>query len=141
MNPEDVLLKYRPHHLFCLRFIEFEYLDRGEDFLRVGLKIREIMTGDTTTTTTIEVAKGVDELCSFCPDLKDNRCSSPFGDEVEVRKWDAIILNNIGVLYGDKMTVRELRSIIEQKAPLPFCRTRCSWKERCSVFDLDKIRK
>jgi len=89
--------------------------------------------------TIIEIMEGVDELCQVCPDFSDDRCCSPLGDEEEVRKWDAVILNNLGVLYGDKMTVRELRSLIEQKAPLQFCRERCSWKERCSVFDLDVI--
>ena len=88
----------------------------------------------------VEIVEGVDELCRVCPDFSNERCSSPLGEEEEVRKWDAIILNNLGLLYGHKISVRELRTLIEQKAPLQFCRERCSWKERCNVFDLDDIK-
>jgi len=55
---------------------------------------------------------------------------------VAVRKWDSIILNGLGVSYGETRTSKEWRMLVEQKAPLKFCRTRCPFRERCSVFKL-----
>ena len=57
-------------------------------------------------------------------------------NEDKVRKWDAIILKGLGISYGEKRTIQELREIIGRKAPLDFCRTRCPWKAICTIFNL-----
>ncbi len=87
------------------------------------------MTSDTDTV--IEVTEGVDDLCGPCPYLGEGWCVSPFGDEVEVRKWDARVLMGLGLRYGLQMTTGALREIVRQKVPLEFCLNRCPWRSIC----------
>ena len=84
----------------------------------------------------IEVIEGVDILCLSCPECAGNRCESPHGNEEEVRKWDVKALKGLGISYGERRTAKAFRELVEAKAPLEFCRTRCPWKEVCKVFDL-----
>jgi hypothetical protein len=134
MNDDVHGMRLRPHHILCVRFISIEPPGRGEDFDILCRHVRDIMSSHEDTT--IEVTEGVDDLCNPCPNLGDGRCISPFGDEDKVRRWDARIINDLGLTYGDKMTAGELRQLIDQKAPLDFCRNRCPWKTICSVFNL-----
>ena len=136
MTAQEVeVLKWRPHHIFCERFLTLEFPDRGEEFYRVENKMREVMKSGTNEM--IEITEGVDELCLACPLCEDNRCQSPNGDEPEVRKFDGIMRKGLGIPYGERMTAREFRSLIDEKAPLEFCRTRCELRETCTVFDSD----
>ena len=124
--------RWRPHHIYCERFLADNFPDRGERFDQIGDKIRETMQSGTNTI--IEVIEGVDELCQVCSLCQDNRCRSPNGDENAVRKWDAIVLKELGVSYGEKRTAQDFRALIEEKSPLDFCQTRCRWKDVCTVF-------
>lgn len=90
------------------------------------------MTSDMDTL--IEVTEGVDDLCGPCPNLADGRCTSPFGDENEVRKWDARILQGLGLNSGMQLTTGALRELTDRATPLDFCRTRCPWRSVCTVF-------
>jgi len=125
-------LKLRPHHVYCERFSTWNIPERGEAFNMVECKIRDIITSDVDTL--IEVVEGVDELCEVCPLRQNDRCESPQGNEDEVRKWDEIILEGLGISYGDRFSAKSIRRLIDEKAPLPFCRTRCKLKEVCPVF-------
>jgi hypothetical protein len=131
-NKSTEVLRWRPHHIYCEPFLAGNFPDRGERFDRIGDKIRETMQSGTDMM--IEVIEGVDELCQTCPLCQNNGCQSPNGDEDAVRKWDAIVLKGLGVSYGEKRSAQEFRALIEEKAPLEFCRTRCRWKDACTVF-------
>jgi hypothetical protein len=134
MSDNDLCMRLRPHHILCARFISIEPPGRGEDFDVLSRRIRDMLISQEETP--IEVTQGVDDLCGPCPNLSDNRCISPFGDEEKVRRWDARIIEGLGLTYGEKRTAGELRTLINHKAPLDFCRNRCPWKTICSVFDL-----
>jgi hypothetical protein len=134
MNDNVHSMSLRPHHILCVRFISIEPPGRGEDFDILCRQVREILLSHEGTI--IEVTEGVDDLCNPCPNLGDSRCISPFGDEDKVRRWDARIIDGLGLTYGEKKTAGDLRELINQKAPLDFCRNRCPWKTICSVFNL-----
>jgi len=125
--------KLRPHHVFCETFLNTK-LDRGGEFEQVKHAIKELVTSYSDAM--IEITQGIDQLCRSCPNCRNNRCESQQGNEDEVRKWDAIILKGLGIDYGEKKTAQQLRTLIQKKAPLDFCRTRCPWKKNCSVFEL-----
>ena len=125
--------KLRPHHIFCKTFLILDFPKRGEEFKKVSLAIKELI--ESNSDAMIEIIQGVDELCKWCPDCREDRCESPNGNEDKVRKWDAIILKGLGISYGEKRTIQELREIIGRKAPLDFCRTRCPWKAICTIFN------
>jgi hypothetical protein len=127
--------RFRAHHLFCERFMKVELPDRGAAFDQVERRMKDIIEADDDVS--VEVCEGVDELCRVCPECRDDRCQSAQGDEEAVRKWDSIILRGLGVSYGETRTSKEWRMLIEQKAPLKFCQTRCPFKARCGVFHLE----
>lgn len=125
-------LRIRPHHILCLRFLGFEPPGRGSEYERASREIREMLT--THEDDLVEVWYGIDNLCRFCPELGGTRCTSPFGDEDKVRRWDEKVLQGLGLGYGDRLTVGEIRRLVNRKAPLDFCRNRCPWKPICNVF-------
>ncbi|MBW1898014.1 MAG: DUF1284 domain-containing protein [Deltaproteobacteria bacterium] len=125
-------MQLRAHHVFCERFLKVELPDRGSEFEQAQQKIKDLI--ETDEDTQVEIIEGVDDLCKVCPDLQDDRCENLFGNEDAVRKWDGIIIEGLGVSYGETMTSGDWRRLIEQKAPLDFCRDRCQWKSICSVF-------
>ena len=127
-------MKFRPHHIFCERFLKVELPDRGAKFEQVEQRMKDIIQTDDEAL--VEVTEGIDELCRVCPNCWDDRCQSPLGNEEAVRKWDSIILKGLGISYGETRTSKQWRMLIEQKAPLVFCQTRCPWKSSRSIFHL-----
>jgi hypothetical protein len=78
------------------------------------------------------VIEGADELCLECPLCIGGRCVSPRGDEDAVRKWDAILLKELGVTFNTCLTCNQWHELIEPKLPFKICQ-KCQWKSRCSV--------
>ncbi len=108
-----------------------EYPERGVEFNRVKQGIRD--TTRRKDEALVEAAEGIDQLCRVCPNCQDERCQSPYGNEEAVRKWDGIILRGLGISYGETRTSKQWRILIEERAPLDFCQSRCQWKSKCSV--------
>ncbi len=125
-------VKFRPHHLLCLRFSKAEFSDRGDAFVQVEQKMKDIARKEGESF--LEVAEGTDALCRVCPDYRAGRCESPRGNEEAVRKWDGIILKGLGASYGEVRTSKEWRTLIERKMPLDFCKTRCRSKNHCTIL-------
>ena len=126
------MLRLRPHHIFCDRFLPLDGLIRGEEFVFVVNEIKELTQSDSDLI--IIVTEGPDQVCKSCPDYKNDRCENPIGNEEAVRKWDSKIIKGLGIYYGQEITVRALLALIGEKAPLDFCQTRCPWKTVCGVF-------
>lgn len=127
-------MKLRPHHIFCLGFLKAEYPERGEGFLDAERMVKDAVWSDDETL--IETAEGPDELCRTCPHCRDGRCEHPQGNEDAVKKWDGILLKELGISYGEGMTSREWRRLIQERMPLPFCRARCPSRTGCTVATL-----
>ncbi len=127
--------KFRPHHIVCERFVKVQYPERGAEFQQTEQRLKEIIQTDDETL--VEVIEGVDELCRVCPNCRGNRCESPQGNEEATRKWDKIILNGLGISYGETRTTRQWRMLIEQKLPNTFCERRCPVKLSCTLLHLD----
>jgi len=134
MDQPQRYLRLRPHHILCIRFLDLNLMkDRGEKFLH---KYRELTAGlIADEDTLIEVSRGMEDLCQYCHHLGEGKCISPYGDEEKVRRWDAKVLEGLGLNYGDRRTAAEIKRLIKQKAPLDFCRNRCPWKSICSVWE------
>ena len=124
-------MKLRPHHIFCLGFLNAEYPERGASFLHVEQTVKDVLWSDDETL--IETAEGPDDLCRVCPHCRDDRCEHPQGSEDAVRKWDSILLKGLGISYGEAMISREWRTFIRERMPLRFCQARCPSKTKCTV--------
>jgi hypothetical protein len=107
--------------------------DRGEPFLGTARELKGVITRGEDTV--VEMAEGIDAVCVSCPECRDGRCESIHGQEHKVRKWDARILEGLGLAYGDRLEARELRRLVLEKTPLAFCRERCPWGSVCRVFE------
>lgn len=132
LNKNSGKLSLRPHHAFCIRFLDLDQLIRGQEFARAISKIKEFTQCHRDLTITI--IEGPDQLCKSCPHCINNKCENPFGNEEAVRKWDWKILQELGITYEKDITARELLRLITDKAPLQFCKSRCPWKTICGVF-------
>ena len=104
--------------------------ERGAGFLSVQDEIKRVL--NSCPDARITVIEGPDELCQQCPLCVKGRCSSPLGDEEEVRKWDALLLRELGLPYGTTLTSAEWQKLIEQETPFKLCQ-RCQWKKVCRV--------
>ncbi|MDM8000383.1 MAG: DUF1284 domain-containing protein [Dehalococcoidia bacterium] len=131
-SQRPVELRLRPHHIMCEPFMVLETFDRGEAFNALAARIKEALESESDTL--IEVIEGTDELCQTCPLCRDGRCQSPEGDETAVRKWDAIVLQGLGISYGDRLSAGDLMRLIKRKLPLKLCLTKCRWKNACRVM-------
>jgi hypothetical protein len=116
----------------CLPFLKVALTERGEGYTRAEDRIK--LTVREASDEQIEVIVGIDELCKVCPLCIGDRCESPQGDEEEVRKWDSIIMEEIGVSEGATLTASEWRKLIREKFPLAFCR-RCKARDFCDAGD------
>lgn len=124
-------VRFRPHHIFCERFLKVEVPNRGEEFEQVSQKVRDII--ERQEDVIVEIIEGIDELCQACPDCRDGRCQNPRGNEEAVKKWDGIILKGLEINYGEARTSKDWRIFTQQKAPLDFCKTRCPFRSSCTV--------
>ncbi len=132
---EMEVLRLRPHHILCNRFLPLDGLNRGEEFARVVQEIKELT--ESAGEQIIVVTEGPDQLCCRCPDYRNDRCGNPLGDEEKVRRWDAKVLDGLGIACGEEMTATALLALVREKAPLDFCRERCGWKSFCGVALID----
>jgi len=124
-------VRFRPHHIFCERFLKVEVPNRGEEFEQVSQKVRDII--ERQEDVIVEIIESIDELCQACPDCRDGRCQNPRGNEEAVKKWDDIILKGLEINYGEARTSKDWRILIHQKAPLNFCKSRCPFRSSCTV--------
>jgi hypothetical protein len=115
--------------------VGIDFSGRGKEYKRMSEKIKNTMRSSIDQV--IEINEGVDELCMACPLCKSDRCESPQGNEEAVRKYDEKILRGLGLSYGEKLSVRELRQMINQKTPLDFCKIRCPFRSSCRIFNRD----
>ena len=122
--------RYRPHHIFCSRFLQVNFSHRGEEYNRESQKAKDVF--DSQPDSVVEVIEGVDQLCQFCPDCRNDRCQNSEGNEEAVRKWDGIILKGLGIGYGEIKKSGDWLTLIKEKAPLNLCKTKCPWKSRCA---------
>ena len=124
------MLQLRPHHICCIRFWRTSFTERGPDFLRVENTIKNVLLSQPEEA--VVVIEGVDELCQRCTLRVGERCSSPRGNEDEVRKWDAILLKELGLSFGSCLTSGQWQALIEQRIPFKLCH-KCQWKQVCRV--------
>ena len=123
--------RFRPHHILCERFLSLDFVERGKKFAESKQRVIEIVGAHDDTL--VEAIEGVDEICRVCPNCRGYRCTSPDGGEEAVRKWDSIILRSLGIGWGETMTAKRWRTLVDDKAPLDLCRSKCPHRSKCTM--------
>ncbi|MGQ9860350.1 MAG: DUF1284 domain-containing protein [Thermodesulfobacteriota bacterium] len=118
--------RLRGHHLVCLRFYQ------GEGFPQ-SYKRNLHSVVMTAKEEGVSVVSGADEVCAFCPYLKDGLCSHAMAGEEEIRAMDEAAMELLGVTPQERISWEELgvrveRCIVEWRKR--FC-AGCLWKEAC----------
>ena len=135
-NPDvrDPVLKLRGHHLICLPFIAAPPpRPYSAEFLQTEKRVKEILSSEPEHP--VMVVEGPDVICPLCPEYVDGRCAAPQGDETETRKWDAILLRELGVTFGTCLPAGEWQARIAQKIPFKMCQ-RCKGRTVCQAGQL-----
>lgn len=124
------VLRLRAHHICCIRFLGTTAEERPPEFHEAEKRIKNTLLSQSESR--VMVIEGVDEWCEVCPLCVNGRCTSPRGNEEAVRKWDAILLKELGLSIGSCLTSSQWGALIKQKTPFNICK-RCQLKKVCSV--------
>jgi hypothetical protein len=87
-------MKLRPHHIYCFHILGLTDPERGQNYLKARDVIEKAFVKGKSE---IEVSEGPDILCATCTYYDGNGCTHPKGDETQVHKWDAKILQGLDV--------------------------------------------
>jgi len=117
-------MKMRAHHAYCSQFQRFTDPSRKEAFEEAVSKIEKLHKEGQEK---LEMVNCPDFLCQACSFFNGQECAHPSGGETGVRKWDARILEGTGLAAGQVLTFAELKSLVQKKAPLDFCRMKCPY--------------
>ena len=127
---DSPVMRLRAHHICCAPFWTGAKGSRGPRFQQVEDKIKGMLLSPIDSK--VMVIEGADELCQECPLCVDKRCTSAKGDEETVRKWDAIVLKELGLTFNTCLTARQWHDLIKRKVPFKLCH-RCQWKKECRI--------
>ncbi|MCK5429939.1 MAG: DUF1284 domain-containing protein [Anaerolineales bacterium] len=125
----------RPHHIYCFHILGLTDPERGQDYLKARDEIEKAFIEEKGQ---IEVNEGPDMLCAPCTYFNGKGCTHPEGDETQVNKWDAKILQGLNIDYGQSLSIDEMKHLIKESAPLDFCLNRCPYN-RAGVCDPNKL--
>ena len=122
-------LRLRGHHICCARFWNVSFEDRGWSFKAAEDEVKQALLSDIRE---IQLIEGVDYLCATCPLRSGDVCASSRGGDGPVRKWDALLLKDLGVSSGTMMDAARWRRLVDSKAPFKVCQ-RCPWRSQCQM--------
>ena len=129
-NDSDRPLKLRPHHICCLPFLTLDGDNLDRSFFDTLISVQEALKSELGLY--IETVEGPDYVCQACPSCIRGRCESPPIQEEKVRKLDRFLLRDLGMAYGQILTVEEWQSVISRKWPYRLCRI-CRWRHHCGA--------
>ena len=123
-------MKLRGHHLLCI--LGFQGYGYSEDFVLNMTRINELRKTDKTT---IKLINSSDDICSACPNLKNDLCENEMQNETIVKmdeevlsefdinkEYNAIDLFNEVILKFN--TLKSVENICND----------CKWAEKCLFY-------
>ncbi|MBI2869655.1 MAG: DUF1284 domain-containing protein [Chloroflexi bacterium] len=123
-------IKLRPHHICCTPYTTMDFAERDPDFQKLVDRTKNLLL--TSQEQPVVISENPDGLCYKCPHYKDGACTSSDGQEAEVRKWDAILLRELGVPFDTRLTAAEWKELVRRKSPFRLCQ-RCRWARYCTI--------
>lgn len=121
----------RGHHLVCLHFFNGE--GYNNEFIE---NLSKVLT--TAEYHKIDVLHGADDVCSKCPNLKQEKCNYTESADVEIREMDKKALHLLGLSGGASIGWKDIRKRIPgifQMWYREYCNS-CGWKRACEQNDL-----
>lgn len=118
--------KLRGHHLICLHF--FSGKGYNPEFVK---NLKDIL--EKTTEMGAEISSEADDVCSKCPYLKGERCSSSGQSNDEIMEMDKFALKLLKEAAGNKIKWHVIKQRITDIFPLwleRYCK-KCRWEDAC----------
>lgn len=101
-------IRLRPHHLLCIH--GFRGQGYSPTFIANFARLKELL--DDVPETPVEIAAGIDDICSFCPHLGEGYCNRP---GQRVGEMDHEILGRLGIATGEHGAWSQFVDSVRQK--------------------------
>ena len=123
-------MELRGHHLLCI--LGFQGYGYSEDFVLNMVRINELRKSDKTT---IKLINRPDDICSACPNLKDDVCENKMQNE-NIVKMDNEVLSqfNINQEYNAIDLFNEVVLKFNTLKSVENICNDCKWAEKCLFY-------
>lgn len=120
----------RGHHLLCLK--GFQGYGYDNEFIENMISINSKRKLDTTI---IQLTDSSDDICSACPNLKNNICQSKIQNE-KIVNMDNEILKKLDreKEYNSKELFDKIDDIFNTKESVSKICFNCMWHEKCLFY-------
>lgn len=120
----------RGHHLLCLK--GFQGYGYDNEFIENMISINSKRKLDTTI---IQITDSSDDICSACPNLKNNICQSKIQNE-KIVNMDNEILKKLDreKEYNSKELFDKIDDIFNTKESVSKICFNCMWHEKCLFY-------
>ncbi len=120
----------RGHHLLCLK--GFQGYGYDNEFIENMISINSKRKLDTTI---IQITDSSDDICSACPNLKNNICQSKIQNE-KIVNMDNEILKKLDreKEYNSKELFDKIDDIFNTKENVSKICFNCMWHEKCLFY-------
>ncbi len=126
------MLKIRGHHFLCIEGF------KGYGYSSEFVKNMRMIIDKLKKNSKVIAIDLPDDICSYCPHLKDGRCSNEKGGEGEVSSMDRIFFNKTGLkpcgIYRYLDVKKIIYSVFKKRSDLFGICSSCSWKNVCEWY-------
>ena len=120
----------RGHHLLCLKGFQ----GYGYDAIFVE-NMNEVNSKRKLHTTTVTITNEADDLCKYCPNLKNNLCENKSHNERIVRMDEEVIKKlDSSNEYNSVELFEEIDKIFNTKESVSKICFNCIWHEKCLFY-------
>ena len=123
-------LVLRGHHLLCLK--GFQGYGYNDDFVE---NMKFINSKRKDNITTISLTNSADDICSSCPNLKNNLCENEIQNSI-IKKMDREVLKKIDSKkeYNSVELFNKIDQIFNTQESVSKICFDCKWHEKCLFY-------
>ncbi len=123
-------LLLRAHHLLCLK--GFQGYGYDENFTQ---NMTQVNLNRKLNDTTVTLTNTPDDICSHCPNLKNNICENDIQNE-NIIKMDNEVLKKLNQSeeYNSVELFEKIDSIFKTKESVSEICFNCMWHEKCLFY-------
>ncbi|MCQ2964224.1 MAG: DUF1284 domain-containing protein [archaeon] len=120
----------RGHHLLCLK--GYQGYGYDEDFVKNMSVINNLRKNENTN---IVVVDKPDDICKFCPNLKNNICENQSQNKRIIKK-DNEVLSKLDPkkIYNSKELFEEIDFLFNTKKVVDKICLECNWHSKCLFY-------
>ena len=123
-------IKLRGHHLLCL--LGFQGYGYSEEFVLNMTRINELRKSEDCI---ISLTDEADDICSSCPNLKDNMCENKKQNEIIVKMDDEILSHfNLEKEYNSLELFKEVSMKFNTLKSVENVCNNCKWENECLFY-------